>query len=483
MPRVVRGAELGLLLSALLPEQIEIIKKALTLKTKPWSGSNEGPRTVRCWREEGGFLWVPRNYARSRFEPDRDDTVEGMPFTFDLSGARLDPERGQDQSAPATIDYLTQAHDAVLVSPTGTGKTFLGLYVGAHFGRAIGWPVYASHMEDNVRDHIHLIGLSQDDIGIVKGPRCDLGKPVTIMYVQSLLSGRRYPPELYRQMGIMVCDEVNRHGAPEWKATLEQFPARRRLGMSANPKRKDGLTPIIPWLFGGTAYTAQRIVPKDAVPPKVIAFRWKRTYGPMSYCRWEKDGGDWQPGDPDPTKYDKKCAADRARNHMLMGEVVKALKTGRQVICLSRFVDHLVECRNILLNMLDPMHPLERLARCELPPALPDVRMLRAGMRKESRRREVYASRVMFATFKMANDALNVPSLDTLFFLTAPGDPLQPAGRLRWKAEGYDRRPLLIGECYEETPYAEDRWRWRRSKERGLGMSIKTVDRYPGNYE
>ena len=482
-PVAVRGAETGLLISALLPEQIEIIKRQLTLKTKPWSGSKEPPRTIHCYREDGGYLWVPRNYARRRFESLNpvDQTVLGMSMEFDLSGARLDPEREQDKSVPATIAALQEDGDGIVLSPTGTGKTFIGLYVGAYFGVAIGWPVYASHMEDNVRDHIHLIGLTQDDIGIVKGPRCDLGKPVTIMYVQSLLSSRVYPPELYTQMGIMICDEVNRHGAPKWKATLEQFPAAKRLGMTADLKRRDGLGPVIPWLFGRTTYRAERITPQDADPPKVIVFRWCKTYNPMSYCQWEKVGGEWQPGDPHPSKYDKVLAQDAGRNLMLMKEVKQALKTGRQIICLSRFVDHLVECRNILLKLLDPMHPLERLARCEAPPALPSVRMLRAGM-KESQRREVYASRVIFATFKMANDALNVPSLDTLYFLTPPGDPLQPAGRIRWKAEGYDRRPLLIGECYEQTPYSERRWKQRRKKERSLGMSIKQVDRYPKNY-
>lgn len=474
----VRGAELGLRLTTLTDERCDRLKRRLTVKTKPWD-PNEKPRAVPCWREDGEFLWMPRNYP---IVPESVDhhTTTGISARFDTTAIRLDPERQQDQCAPAVIDHLFKWGDGILVSPTGTGKTVLGLYIGAYFGRAIGWPVYASHMEDNVRAHAHLIGLSDDDIGVVRSDRCDLGKPLTIMYVQSLLA-RRYPDELYQQFGIVVCDEVNRHGAPEWKATLEQFPAVYRLGMSADPRRRDGLDPIVSWLFGDVAFRAKRVVPRDAKPPTVVAFKWGREYSYNSYCRWRRGLDGWESGDPHPTKYDKRLARDAERNRMLMDEVHRALSSGRQILCLSRFVDHLIVCRGILLRLIDPVSFVERLARLEPPPALPQVRMLRQGL-NEAQRQEVYGADVIFATFKMASDALNVPSLDTLFFLTPPGDPLQPGGRLRWKAEEYERRALLIGDVYEEGPYPERRYRSRRDKVRGLGMQVREVRRYPQNY-
>jgi len=483
-PEAIFGAEFGLRLDILAPGQADFLKKQLTIKTKPWDPSEE-PRTVVCWREAGGYLWMPRNFRRAAFAvlsaQQRVLRQEPRHEVFDLTKCRFDPERDQDESIPATLAYLQEHGDGVLVSPTGSGKTFIGLYVGAALGLPIGWPVYASHMEDNVRDHIHLIGLTDDDIGVVKGDRCDLGKPVTIMYVQSLLA-RTYDPVLYSQFGIIVCDEVNRHGAPEWKRTLELFSAQHRLGMSADPRRKDGLGPIIGWTFGGVAHVAKRIVPEGATPPTVVAFNWRRTYTYESYCRWKPGADGWSAGQAHPSKYDKKLAKDQERNKMLMTEVMLAISSGRQILCLSRFVSHLVHCRTLLRRMLHPMGALDQLARLKVTPALTDIRMLRQGL-KESQRREVYRANVQFATFKMASDALNVPSLDTLFFLTPPGDPLQPGGRLRWKDEGFDRRPLLIGDCFEATDYAKGRLRWRRDKYRSLGMSFKEVGRNPGEFK
>ncbi len=479
-PLAVLGAELGVRLDALLPGQLEALQKRLTLKTRPWDPS-ERPRTIECWRVESGWLWMPRNFDPKLPLPRPEQRMSSPARTdvFDVKKAMslLDPERGQDVTVPKTIEYMRDRGDAVLISPTGTGKTFVGLAIAAALGYPIGWPVYASHMEDNVRDHIAMIGLTEDDVGVVKSDRCDLGRPLTIMYVQSLLS-RRYPEELYTQFGCIVADEVNRHGAPEWKRTLELFSALHRLGMSADPRRKDGLTAIVHWTFGAVAHRAERIVPEQAEPPKVIAFHWKRRYRLERFCRWTKVEDQWVPGDPHPAKYDKVLAADDDRNRMLMREVAQALSSGRQILCLSRFVNHLAHCRRLLREILDPKWPLDRLADLDPPSALPVVRMLRTGL-NEASRRAVYLARVQFATFTMASDALNVPSLDTLFFLTPPGDPLQPGGRLRWKDEGFNRRPLLIGDTYEATDYAVERLIRRRDKYRGLGMDFKKIERNP----
>jgi intein/homing endonuclease len=109
------------------------------------------------------------------------------------------------------------------------GKTILGYAIGQRLNTTIGVLVYNSHMVKNWVDTAKwLFDLSDDDIGIVQRDRCDLGRPVTIMMVQSLLSEKVYPRKLYEQFGIIIADEcVTGDSLVETdvgKVTIENIP-------------------------------------------------------------------------------------------------------------------------------------------------------------------------------------------------------------------------------------------------------------------
>jgi hypothetical protein len=84
---------------------------------------------------------------------------------------------------------------------------------------------------------------------------------------------------------------------------------------------------------------------------------------------------------------------------------------------------------------------------------------------------------VIFATYAMAREALDVPKLDTAFFCTPTGDPLQPVGRLREKIEWLDRKPLLIVDCSEAPTYSQNKLKKRINAYRGLGLKVIEVTR------
>lgn len=364
---------------------------------------------------------------------------------------------------------------------TVTHNTCMGLRVAASFGRYIGIPVYAGHMIDHwVEDVGKFLGFAPDEIGIVQGERCDLGKPVTIMMIQSLLA-RSYPRELYEQIGFLICDEVNRYGAPVWKDTVVQFAARYRLGLSADPRRKDGLDEMVGWLFGSVGHRAKRVRSKDVQAPTVIGCHWNRAYNHASFCKWEKDEHDEWAMLPEahPSKYDNVLAKDRQRNAAIAQDVYNAAIVGRQILVFSSRVEHLTELRQLVRRLLDPLPAIERLARLQPPPpSIPTTSQLKAGMNGLARER-AYRADVQFATFAMARDAYNAPKLDTEVFATPPGDPLQPIGRLREKAEGYDRRPLMVLYWFETTPHSEEKFRKHRERFRIDGMTVQQVERYP----
>jgi superfamily II DNA or RNA helicase len=468
---VAMEGEIGIRIDTLDDDQLADLRKRLTLKTKPWSDKEE-PREVPCYREENGYIWLPRHFEAARLwsRVTQWSWIDGDPYEFDFSRVKPDPDRGQTLAIPTTVAYLQRHSGALLVAPTGTGKTFMGLVIGAHLGRCIGVLAYAGHQVDNYTEEaMKTLGLSEDQIGIVQQDRCDLGRPVTIMMVESLLS-RRYPDALYQQIGYLCADEVQCYGAVEWRRVLRQFPARYRLGSSADPKRHDGLGKLIGWSFGAIAYTASRVRTQNTQTPTVVAIQWMRDYEYTRFCCWEQgEDGSWEPGEEaHPTKFAKVLAKDDERNAMLMIETANAAEKGRSILVFSQFVDHLERLR-LMFDVEIQRRGGNRVVTSAF---------YIGGMKKPARIQAVSAD-VIFTTYAMSRQALNVPKLDTEIFATPAGNPLQPIGRMREKAEGIDRNPLMACDVFELAQYSREKMIARRGRYRRLNIKTQEVQRFP----
>jgi superfamily II DNA or RNA helicase len=471
-PVAILNGEIGLLKGEISEKQVEFLKTRLTLRTTPYKGVD--PENVLCYRDDGDRIWMPRHFAQGFLWQLIDNWrwTDGIEWQWDKFGTP-DPERGQPESIQKMIEHLEAKYAGILISPTGTGKTFMACWIGAHLQRYIGWFAYSGHMVDNAMEHAQsILGLREDQIGLVQGDRCDIGKPFTIMMVQSLLK-RTYPDELYEQIGLLVADEVHRYGAQEWRKVIAKFPARYRLGVSADPNRSDGLGDLITWTFGHIGHESKRIRNKDVKPPSVVGVKWNVEYPLESYCSWKKDrDGEWVPGDPHPTKYDKKLSKDNARSKMFSVEIANAAEKGRNILVFSRMVEHLKATKTFT--------DIELEERGKLPStSLLIGEKKGSAKKKKAKRAAAMQAQVIFTTYAMAREALNIPKLDTMFFLTPPGNALQPIGRLREKSEGHDRKSLLIVDGYESCGYSRRKFRRRQSQYASLGIPVKVVQRSP----
>ena len=467
--------ELGIPLSSLTPQQLTQIEQILTRQKRQWD-EDKAPEQVVCTSFTEHHLWVPRHANTNRWSQVQSwEWAQGDPYPFQVQ-IPLDPERGQTVSVPRMVDYLKRHSGGILVAPTGTGKTLCALAIGAHFQRHIGVLIYVGHMQDNWAQHAQkVLGLRDDQIGVYQEDRCDLGRPVTLISLQTVLA-RGVPQALQKQIGFICLDEVHRHGATRFRDAAAQFPARYRLGLSADPVRKDGLQDVVNWTVGHVGHTAPRIRTEEVKAPDVTMVYFPGvSYAEMRFHRFERGPTGWTMGDPDTGKYDSLLARDHVRTASIAMDIADACAKGRQILVLSSRVEHLEKLRALVRRRLDPVHPVLRLARAlPYPPGHKHVQLatLAADMAPEARQEVQERADVIFATFVMARDALNVPRLDTLFFATPPGSPLQPIGRLREKAEGIERQPLMVVDYSESGVWPGERAKYRRNAFIRLGCSI-----------
>jgi len=434
------------------------LKRRLHLESPGWR--DEPPTEIDAYFYRDGYFWVPRFYYETAI---RDGCLGRYSINYEwVEGASvdlpnlitLDPTRGQPAAVAAMEWWLRTHSGGMLIAPTGMGKTIAAYSIGQRFKSAIGVLVYNEQMLKNWIDTAQRVfGLSPEDVGVVQRDECVLGKPVTVMMVQSLLA-KRYPEELYKQIGFLIADEVHHYGAPQWNEVMQQFPARYRLGMTADAKRNDNFAKLFFWHFGGVGHRVET----QTAHPNVAMLFYKQQYPTPLYCDWDgrlnNGEGGWV---PNPVRYHKLLSNDRGRNMFLVEELVLARRAGRKFLVFSHFKKHLAKLRKMFEKVWVKSNggPTK-------------ITMLVGGL-KGANLDDAMTGDGIFTTYSFSREALNLPHIDTLLFGTPPGNPLQPIGRLR-DLGPEDRKSLLAIDTYEAVPYSKRRAKSRRNVYRHLDL-------------
>lgn len=472
-PKIVMRGALGLHLSALQSDHVDWLKKRLTVRNRPYR--NEPAQVIQSFFVRDGYFWVPRYFDWMSFWPtiQNDGWQWVAPFLdYDLqSNFTPDASRNQPQAIKAMVEHLQQHSGGIAVLPTGIGKTYLSLEIGRHFKTPMVVMIHKGDMIDNWVEHCEKhLGIPHHDVGIVKENRCDEGKPVTICSVQTLLS-RDFGPGFYEQFGFMIADEIHHYGAREWSKVISAFPARYRLGVSANPIRKDGLDPIVRWNFGKVGFGVYK---KDAeeLPLACMVRYMPGAYRDGQYWDGEKIDGQWCLSQPNAMKYAKVLAADTERNSWLVERMIDATLKGRRFLCFSRLRDHInalhLEYEQRLAETLAAADEATRKQFGTVRAA-----KLWGGLKDRDRKHASTADEI-FTTFGFSKEATNLPQIDTLVLATPPGDVLQTVGRLREKgAPG--RKAFLLFDPYETNNYSYKKAMERRQAYASMGIEVQRL--------
>ena len=168
--------------------------------------------------------------------------------------------------------------------------------------------------------------------------------------------------ELTAGYGLIVADECHHVPAAAFEDAVKQIPARRWLGLTATPYRRDKLNDLIAWQVGetrhtiahprewhhddgdGEAPTLPEVTPPCAPgrPTPVLHVH------PTAYCY--TGGADPQaPGGMAAIYRD--LAADEDRTRQITTDVAAALARGRHCLVLTQWIVHLQKLADPLWGM------------------------------------------------------------------------------------------------------------------------------------
>jgi len=237
----------------------------------------------------------------------------------------------------------------------------------------------------------------------------------------------------------VVAHNCHRYGAAEWQKVITMFPSTYRVGVTATPRRKDGMMPLLYAHIGpilaesGVRYLA----------PKIRYIRFNGPYTLRKYGSKNKNTGLWEYNKKRRSALITDIAKRESRNRMIAGELVNAAKAGRSVLVLTERREQV----GILEQML-AAHDWLKVGRY--------IGGESATMMEFSENE----AHIVLATYQMAKEGLDIPRLDTLLMATPAVDVEQPVGRiLRDYAE--KKEPVVTDILDTELPVCED-WQLNR---------------------
>jgi len=226
--------------SALSAKQTEQIRTELLVSPKIPERFAKGVQPFQIYAESPSRFYLPRAWATAKLgAPEMSLLPEGLalPAAVRFKGTPYDY---QD-------DILQKFTDAgcngLLCVPCGKGKTFMALAAAVRLGRRFMVVVDKEFFLNQWRSEMETFvdGLR---VGILQGSKAEIdpAKYDCLICMLQTLALHDYPEGYFDGYGLAIFDECHKLGAPHFSKALGKIQPPCLLGLSATPTREDGLT-------------------------------------------------------------------------------------------------------------------------------------------------------------------------------------------------------------------------------------------------
>lgn len=305
--------------------------------------------------DNDGSLILPRGYAdrlriHIRNTPTVWDTkqVEGVPVDF---GPWNESYQIRDYQHPF-IDNLLRKN-GIGVSPAGSGKTIMGMRFIYEVGRPTLWLTHTKDLMYQTKERATTTLKGVGHIGILGDGVQDYGDgKLTIATVQTLIANQKLVEHLKKYIGVVVIDEAHHFPSTQFLDTAAQFPAKRIIGLTATPKRKDEMEELMYQGIGPVLYE----VPRTALyeNDQLILPEVKFVYTSFTYGDEDSADGNVDAGGEDLDYQDilNKLYADEERLQLVAKTIVKAVNKGQSIV-LAESVRYCFKLREAVDKLLE----------------------------------------------------------------------------------------------------------------------------------
>lgn len=363
------------------------------------------PRVLSFYEEDDQHLYLPRG-LKDRIQevlPDtkidlKDKRCSGMSIDVEFLG---ELRKEQENAISKLINHET----GVLKAVPGFGKTVIGIYLISYFKVNTLIIVPSKQIQDQWLERFQQFlkfpnAEKKKDrfICTYNGTQKRLNHNIDIATAASLANAENLT-ELLSGYGMVIIDECHHAASNTFTHILRHVLSKRIYGLSATPKRKDGLEKIIYMFCGKLRYGS--VINQGKQHHEFMQLLIPR----MTNSIVLKENTSY-------TEICKELIHDTARNYLILKDILSEYKQQGKIIVLSERKEHLY----ILKEMLEK--------------AAENVFLLTGNTKKADRNNTFqkinsFSSNqpfILLATSKLLGEGFDLPSLKTLFLLLPISD-------------------------------------------------------------
>ena len=358
------------------------------------------------------------------------------------------------------VKTALRARNGIIVMPCGAGKTQTALELIARIG---GRALWLTHTQDLLFQSLNrakaTLGIDSGSYGTITGGKVNIGYGITFATVQTMC--KIDLSQFKDAWDVIIVDECHKAiGSPtkvmQFYEVLSSLSCRYKYGVTATPKRADGLEKCMFALLGNVICE----VPKSAVADTTCPVKVEVTE----------------------TGYTPDVNAVTLGDGTLNYSALVDDLTGNQ----NRFelvLDKCVECgrKGATLVLANRVNYLERMSKAAADKGLRTICLSSLGVSKAAKRiRKDALQRLnsgeldcIFATYKLAKEGLDIPNLRYLVMVTPEKDPTtieQSIGRVGRKADGKLYGTVI--DFVDEFGMYKGWWKKRLSVYKKIGCDI-----------
>ncbi len=313
-------------------EDLNLIKKQLTLVPKVHKDFVKNVIKYKCFSINKTYIYLPKYWALEKIgEPKKNLLKRGEYFNKKLETI-YPPRPFQVEIIDKTYKQLKEIGGGIITIGCGQGKTFCGINISTLINQKTLIVVHTSVLLDQWIDRIKYF-IPNARIGKIQGKKFDIeNKDYVIAMLQTIIRSKSqentFKEEDFKSFGLTIYDEAHHMAAPSFSKAFPIISSKYNLGLSATPKRSDNLQNIFYWNIGPTSF--------ESFTNDKFAIVKNINFTDDNYV----EKYNWM-GSIDLHKLHTQIIENDFRNKMIIKQLVNLSKKGRQILVLSKMINHL----------------------------------------------------------------------------------------------------------------------------------------------
>lgn len=308
----------------------------------------------------------------------------------------------------------------LFLASTSAGKTILQIAIARYLGQSV---LVVCPTDQIMRawyaDLTKALGLTRNQIGLIRGKAFSIRLPVTLTTPQTLCRREERWKEINTQFGAVVVDETQIVSAPKLFAFLQQSPAAYRIGATATQQARVGVNHHLRALFGEPVLALNVYGRNTSTAMRITDVSLVET--PFRFTH-QSDNIDW-------FQLGLALTSSEERNRLIVRNIHKEWSEGRVILLVTKLREHvevlyemLTEAGVVNVNRLTGDTNADNFYTKKLLKLVADRKVT-----------------CIVATQQAIKIGANIPALDSLHIAIPPAntrDFEQLVGRIRRKTDG-----------------------------------------------